>query len=59
MARDTLTIEVKDPATGKSVKWMPMNEKSALHQAQIEADRGATVTVRCGDKIIWTNKKTA
>jgi hypothetical protein len=47
-------IEVSIPG-GMSASWKAMNERSAIRQAKLEADRGALVKVETDGKIVFSN----
>jgi len=55
--RTTMTmIKVSVPG-GMSAEWEALNERSALRQARLEAERGAIVTVTTDGKVVFTNEK--
>ncbi len=51
----SIKITVTDPASGKSVTWEAMSRASALNQARIEADKGAKVVVKDGNRTVFKN----
>lgn len=49
-----LMITVELPG-GMKVSWEPLNKRSAIRQAKIEAERGALVKVEEMGIVVWTN----
>lgn len=49
-----LMITVEAPGIG-TVSWEPMNKRSAIRQAKIEAARGALVKIEENGQVVWSN----
>jgi hypothetical protein len=54
MMTDRLEITVEVPG-GMKASWEPMSYKSAVHQAKLEAERGALVSITRNGVVVWTN----
>lgn len=51
-ARLEITVEVPG---GMKASWEPLDYKSAVRQAKLEAERGALVKITKGGLVVWTN----
>lgn len=53
--KDSLTITVTDPKSGRSITWQSSNKTAAINQARIEVQAGAQVEIRDSlGRIVWS-----